>query len=121
MCARTHWRNLLEKSVIRAILLCQNSPVCGGKAVSNIAFLAKSKISIVFGNFFLSFHYAYSVRGLKQYCLQLMEYNAYGLSKFYIAKIRLHTPGLCNVGNHQRHLNEAIQHNKLVQLFPLSI
>ena len=25
-----HWRNLLKKSVIRAILLKRNSPVCGG-------------------------------------------------------------------------------------------
>ena len=25
-----HWRNLLKKSAIRAILLMQNSPVCGG-------------------------------------------------------------------------------------------
>ena len=60
-----HRRNLLKKSAICAILLNRSSPVGSGKAISNIVFLTKSKISIVFDNFFLWCHFACSARGVK--------------------------------------------------------
>ena len=46
-----HERILPKQSVIPAILLEQISPVCGGKLVSNLPFLAESKISNMFDIF----------------------------------------------------------------------
>ena len=57
-----HERILPKQSVIPAILLEQISPVCGGKLVSNLPFLAESKISNMFGIFWHACHFAHCVR-----------------------------------------------------------
>ena len=57
-----HERILPKQSVIPAILLEQISPVCGGKLVSNLPFLAESKISNMFDIFWHACHFAHCVR-----------------------------------------------------------
>ena len=57
-----HERILPKQSVIPAILLEQISPVCGGKLVSNLPFLAESKISNMFDIFWHARHFAHCVR-----------------------------------------------------------
>ncbi len=62
-----HESILIKQSVIRAILLKQFSSVCGGKVVSNLAFLSESKISNVFDIFWHSCHFAHRLRRRKQF------------------------------------------------------
>ena len=57
-----HERILPKQSVIPAILPEQISPVCGGKLVSNLPFLAESKISNMFDVFWHACHFAHCVR-----------------------------------------------------------
>ena len=70
-----HERILPKQSVIPAILLEQISPVCGSKLVSNLPFLAESKISNMFDIFWHACHFAQCVRYRKQFSLGSKSYT----------------------------------------------
>ena len=83
-----------------------------GKSVSNITFQAKSTIFIVVDN--VSFRAILLTVGG---CESNIAYNSSDVAHAFYQNSTV--ASLCNGGDHQRLLNEAILHNKLVQLFPL--